>query len=94
MEALLELVIHQVKIKQENLTEKEIEKNIKNIEKNFKKISKSDNPKTKPSFFVNNYLWLKELNYIAFLREIGKHFTINKMLTFESVKIDWIENSL
>ena len=67
------------------LTEKEIEKNIKNIEKILRKFLKSDNPKTKP-IFVNNYLWLKELNYIAFLREIGKHFTINKMLTFESVK--------
>ena len=41
--------------------------------------------KTKP-IFVNNYSWLKNLNYISFLREIGKHFTINKMLTFESVK--------
>ena len=67
------------------LSEKEIEKNIKNIEKILRKFLKSDNPKTKP-IFVNNYLWLKELNYIAFLREIGKHFTINKMLTFESVK--------
>ena len=28
----------------------------------------------------------KDLNYISFLRDIGKHFTINKMLTFESVK--------
>ena len=36
--------------------------------------------------FVNNYSWLKSLNYISFLRDIGKHFTINKMLTFDSVK--------
>jgi tyrosyl-tRNA synthetase len=35
---------------------------------------------------VNNYSWLKDLNYISFLRDIGKHFTINKMLTFDSVK--------
>jgi tyrosyl-tRNA synthetase len=35
---------------------------------------------------VNNYSWLKNLNYISFLRDIGKHFTINKMLTFDSVK--------
>ena len=67
------------------LTEKEIEKNIKSIEKILKKFLKTDNPKTKP-IFVNNYSWLKGLNYISFLREIGKHFTINKMLTFESVK--------
>ena len=35
---------------------------------------------------MNNYKWLKNLNYISFLRNIGKHFTINKMLTFDSVK--------
>ena len=67
------------------LSESEIEKNTKNIERILKKYLDSDNPKTKP-IFVNNYSWLKELNYISFLREIGKHFTINKMLTFESVK--------
>ncbi len=67
------------------LNEKEIEKNIKSIEKILKKFLISDNSKTKP-IFVNNYSWLKKLNYISFLRDIGKHFTINKMLTFESVK--------
>ena len=36
--------------------------------------------------FLNNYSWLKNLNYISFLRDIGKHFTINRMLTFDSVK--------
>ena len=67
------------------LSENEIAKNIKNIEKILKNFLDSDDPKTKP-LFVNNYSWLKELNYISFLRDIGKHFTINKMLTFESVK--------
>ena len=37
--------------------------------------------------FVNNYKWLGKLNYINFLREIGKHFTINKMLNFDSVRL-------
>ena len=68
------------------LLEKEIEKNIKNIEKIFKIFLKTNNPKTKP-IFVNNYKWLGKLNYIKFLREIGKHFTINKMLNFDSVKL-------
>ena len=67
------------------LTEKEIERNIKSIEKILKKFLNNNDPKIKP-IFVNNYSWLKGLNYISFLREIGKHFTINKMLTFESVK--------
>ncbi len=67
------------------LNEKEIESNIKNIEKILKSFLNYNNPKTKP-IFVNNYSWLKGLNYISFLRDIGKHFTINKMLTFDSVK--------
>ena len=67
------------------LSEDEIEKNINNIEKILKNFLDEKNPKTKP-IFVNNYTWLKNLNYISFLRDIGKHFTINKMLSFDSVK--------
>jgi len=68
------------------LSEKQIENNIKNIEKVFKIFLKTSNSKLKP-IFVNNYKWLGKLNYIKFLREIGKHFTINKMLSFDSVKL-------
>ena len=68
------------------LDEIEINKNIKNIENILKKFLDTPDPSTKP-IFVNNYDWLKELNYISFLRDVGKHFTINKMLTFDSVKL-------
>ena len=68
------------------LDKKEINRNINNIKNVFKIFLKSKNSKTKP-IFVNNYSWLSKLNYINFLREIGKHFTINKMLTFDSVKL-------
>ena len=68
------------------LSEKQIEQNIKNIQKVFKILLKTNNPKLKP-IFVNNYKWLGKLNYIKFLREIGRHFTINKMLSFDSVKL-------
>ena len=68
------------------LSEKQIEKNIKNIQNVFKIFLKTNNPKLKP-IFVNNYKWLGKLNYIKFLREIGRHFTINKMLSFDSVKL-------
>ena len=68
------------------LSEEEIEKNINNIEKILKNFLDDKDPKTKP-IFVNNYTWLKDLNYISFLRDVGKHFTINKMLSFDSVKI-------
>ena len=68
------------------LDENEIEKNIKSIEIVLRKFLSSDDEKTSP-IIVNNYTWLKDLNYISFLRDIGKHFTINKMLSFDSVKI-------
>ena len=67
------------------ISESEIEKNTKNIENILKNYLNSDDEKVKP-IFVNNYSWLKNLNFISFLRDIGKHFTINKMLTFDSVK--------
>ena len=68
------------------LNNKEISKNIKNIKKVFSKILDTSNKKTKP-IFVDNYDWLAKLNYIEFLRDVGSHFTINKMLTFDSVKL-------
>ena len=68
------------------LDKKEIDKNIKNIKNVFKIFLKTKNSKIKP-IFVNNYSWLSKLNYIKFLREVGKHFTVNKMLTFDSVKL-------
>ena len=68
------------------LAQKEIQKNIKSLKKVFSKILDFSNKKTKP-LFVDNANWLKKLNYINFLRDVGKHFTINKMLTFDSVKL-------
>ena len=68
------------------LKQNEIKKNIASIKKIFEKLLDTKNKKTKP-IFVNNYDWLGKLKYIDFLREIGRHFTINKMLTFESVKL-------
>ena len=68
------------------LSEKEINKNIISIKKVFNKILNTTNKKTKP-LFVNNSKWLKKLNYISFLRDIGSNFTINKMLTFDSVRL-------
>ena len=67
------------------LSEKEIKKNSANIKKILKNFLNTKDKKIRP-IFVDNFKWLKKLNYISFLREIGKHFTINKMLTFDSVK--------
>ncbi len=68
------------------LKQKDIKKNILSIKKTFEKLLTSKSKKTKP-VFVDNYNWLGKLKYIDFLRDVGKHFTINKMLTFDSVKL-------
>ena len=68
------------------LKQSEIKKNIQSIKKVFNKILDTNHKKTKP-LFVDNAEWLTKLNYIKFLRDIGSHFTINKMLTFDSVKL-------
>ena len=68
------------------LKHKDIKKNISSIKKIFEKLLNTKNKKTKP-IFVDNYNWLGKLKYIEFLREVGKHFTVNKMLSFDSVKI-------
>jgi len=64
------------------LTKKEIDKNINNIEKTFSRFINLNNN----SLIINNYDWLSNLNYIDFLREFGSKITLNKMLTFDSVK--------
>jgi len=64
------------------MTLKEISKNIKKIEKTFGQFI---NLKGGGSI-INNYKWLANLNYIEFLRDIGSKLTLNKMLTYESVK--------
>ena len=68
------------------LKQAEIKNNISSIKKVFEKILDTSNKNTKP-IFVDNSEWLTKLNYIEFLRDVGSHFTINKMLTFDSVKL-------
>ena len=64
------------------LSKSEIEKNIKKIESTFKYFIDFK----KGAKIINNYKWLADLNYINFLRDVGKRVTINKMITFDSVK--------
>ncbi|MDC0952975.1 tyrosine--tRNA ligase [Pelagibacteraceae bacterium] len=68
------------------LKEEEIKNNIQSIKKVFNRILNTPNNDLKP-LFVDNAEWLTKLNYIKFLRDVGSHFTINKMLTFDSVKL-------
>ena len=74
------------------LDNEKIKKNIESIKKVFNKILDTTNKKTLP-IFVNNADWLTRLKYIDFLRDVGSHFTINKMLTFDSVKLRLEKNN-
>ncbi len=67
----------------------EIEKNAQNIARQLAKVVDfSDNPPEGygKANIVNNADWLVDLNYISFLRDVGKYFSVNRMLTFEGVK--------
>ena len=68
------------------LEQKDINNNIKSIKKVFNKILNTSKKKVAP-IFVDNAEWLTKLNYIKFLRDVGSNFTINKMLTFDIVKL-------
>ncbi len=69
------------------LNDNQIKDNISGIRKTLEKFDLSKQDSTlKPFKFVNNDEWLGDLKYIDFLRNIGPHFSINRMLTFDSVK--------
>ena len=68
------------------LSDDEIDLNAKNLKQVFDRFLLSDNEVSK-WVTRDNSEWLDKLNYVNFLRDYGKHFTINKMLSFDSVKI-------
>src|SRR5215208_988949 len=68
------------------LTPEQIDANIAEIRNVFERfLTFGDGPSD--AIMVNNADWLDTLEYIPFLREVGRHFTINRMLTFDSVKL-------
>ncbi len=68
------------------LTEERLASNIASIRGSFEKILRFDDSKS-GAVLINNDDWLSEIGYIDLLRDVGKHFTINRMLTFDSVKL-------
>ena len=68
------------------LTDDVIRNNSLGIKEVFKKFI-NFNDENNSAIMVDNAEWLKNLNYIDFLRDFGKHFSINRMLTFDSVKL-------
>ena len=68
------------------LTDLEIEENLFSIENQLKKFLDFDINLPNKALIINNAKWLKKISLIDFLRDIGKHFTVNYMLKKESVK--------
>jgi tyrosyl-tRNA synthetase len=68
------------------LTEQQINANIAGIRATFDRFLRFDDGPT-GAIMVNNDEWLSSLKYIEFLRDIGRHFTINRMLTMDSVRM-------
>ena len=68
------------------LTDEALAANIASIKTSFEKILRFDDSDT-GAILVNNDDWLSKLGYIELLRDVGKHFTVNRMLTFDSVKL-------
>ncbi|MBA4325298.1 MAG: tyrosine--tRNA ligase, partial [Rhodobacter sp.] len=67
------------------LTPEAIDRNIEGLKQVFARyLSYGDGPTD--AIMLNNAEWLDQLNYLDFLRDIGRHFSVNRMLSFESVK--------
>ena len=67
------------------LTEEKLTSNISGIRGSFERILRFDDSES-GALLINNDDWLSELGYIEMLRDVGPHFTVNRMLTFDSVK--------
>nr|WP_246588280.1 tyrosine--tRNA ligase [Bartonella raoultii] len=68
------------------LTQEDIATNIASIKKIFSRYL-TFGDKSTDAYIVNNAEWLCDLNYLEFLRDIGRHFSVNRMLSFDSVRL-------
>ncbi len=68
------------------LSEDVLEKNVAGIKKQLEKYLDFNALSPNPAEMVNNYDWFKQMDFLGFIREVGKHITINYMLNKESVK--------
>jgi len=67
------------------MTVEMIEENIASIKTAFSKYLDYGRPQN-AALMINNAEWLRALNYLEFLRDVGRHFSVNRMLSFDSVK--------
>ena len=68
------------------LTPADIDSNLEGIKRNFAPfLTFGEGPRD--ALMVNNADWLMGINYVSFLRDVGRHFSVNRMLSFDSVKL-------
>jgi tyrosyl-tRNA synthetase len=68
------------------LDEESLQKNLEGVKKQLKKFLDFDSGKPTAAEMVNNYDWFKEMNLIEFIRDVGKHITVNYMMSKDSVR--------
>jgi len=68
------------------MTVEKIEDNIASLKRVFSNYLDYDSG-DHPALMINNADWLRSINYLEFLRDVGRHFSVNRMLSFESVKM-------
>ena len=66
------------------LTVADIDRNLEGIRQVFSRFLDFEGGR---ALMINNADWLRDLNYIEFLRDVGRHFSVNKMLSYDSVKL-------
>lgn len=82
------------KSKERNLlTEEILRHNEKGISKQLEKFLNFDKKNVNPAIVVNNYDWMKKITFLDFTRDIGKHITVNYMMSKDSVKKRLGQNS-
>ncbi len=75
------------KSEERNMLSKEVlDKNVAGIKKQLQQFLHFENDIPNPALLVNNYDWFKEISFLDFIRDVGKHITVNYMMSKDSVK--------
>lgn len=75
------------KSKERNLLDDEtLARNQESLQKQLEKFLDFDSDKTNSALMVNNYVWMKDFSFLSFIRDIGKHISVNYMMSKDSVK--------
>jgi tyrosyl-tRNA synthetase len=68
------------------LSEEVLQHNLKGVQAQLEKYLDFDKSKPNAAEIVNNYDWFKEMSFLSFIRDVGKHITVNYMMSKDSVK--------